>query len=298
MRRRLLFVSVLLVLIIGFILTYIIIQTHLFPGQKGNSAKAVVTAKSATPALTPIPTPTLNPTSTPMPTPTQETTLAPTEPPVQMPTPTPASTIPTSAPPVGGESTCNDLLVLVDKTYGLSENYAPPDRVYLANYSIPVSASATAGRLVMISDLQRLFADSVGAGIDLKVISAYRSYSLQASIYASYVQQYGEAQANTFSAQPGHSQHQLGTAVDFSTNEIGYELSQNFGNTKAGQWLLANAYKYGFYLSYPLGQDSITGYMYEPWHFRYVGARNALNIQQSGIIMQTYLQQYGPRPNC
>jgi D-alanyl-D-alanine carboxypeptidase len=294
MRRKLLFTSVLLVLIIGFILTYITIQYHPFSGNNVNSARAVAATKPARPTLTPISTTTQTPTSTP----TEETTLTPTTPPVEMPTPTPVPPMPTQAPPTGGDGTCDDLLVLVDKTYGLSENYAPPDRVYLANYSIPVTASAAAGRLVIINDLQRLFADSVSAGVDLKVVSGYRSYALQASIYASYVQQYGEAQANTFSAKPGHSQHQLGTAIDFSTNEIGYELSQNFGNTKAGQWLLANAYKYGFYLSYPLGQDSVTGYMYEPWHFRYVGVANAANIQQSGMIMQTYLQQYGPRPNC
>jgi zinc D-Ala-D-Ala carboxypeptidase len=194
--------------------------------------------------------------------------------------------------------TCNDLMVLVDKTYGLSANYAPPDRIYLASYSIPVTASAIAGRLIMVNDLQRLFADSMSAGVDLKVVSAYRSYSLQASIYASYVQQYGDAQANTFSAQPGHSQHQLGTAIDFSTNEISYELSQSFADTKAGRWLIANAYKWGFYISYPQGQESVTGYVFEPWHFRYLGVQNALKLQQSGMIMQTYLQQYGVKPNC
>jgi D-alanyl-D-alanine carboxypeptidase len=150
----------------------------------------------------------------------------------------------------------------------------------------------------MINDLQRLFADSKSAGIDLKVVSAYRSYDLQASIYASYVQQYGVDKANTFSAQPGHSQHQLGTAIDFSTQEIHYDLNQDFANTKAGQWLQTNAYKYGFYISYPKGQDSITGYEFEPWHYRYVGVQNALNLKQSGLGMQTYLQQYGVLPNC
>jgi D-alanyl-D-alanine carboxypeptidase len=188
---------------------------------------------------------------------------------------------------------CDDLMVLLDKTHGLPENYAPPDRVHLADYSIPVTQSAIAGRLIMVGDLQKLFADSTNAGVDLKVVSAYRSYSLQASIYASYVQQYGADQANRFSAPPGHSQHQLGTAIDFSTDEIGYTLSQSFANTKAGQWLLANAYKYGFYLSYPEGQESITGYEFEPWHFRYLGVQNASKLKLSGMIMQTYLQQYG-----
>jgi D-alanyl-D-alanine carboxypeptidase len=208
------------------------------------------------------------------------------------PTPTNASTIPNVVTNTRG-GTCDDLLVLVDKTHGLPESYAPPDRVHLADDSIPVTQSAIAGRRIMVNDLQRLFADSVNAGVDLKVVSAYRSYSLQASIYASSVQQYGADQANISSAQPGHSQHQLGTAIDFSTNEIGYDLSDSLANTKAGQWLLANAYKYGFYISYPQGQESVTGYVFEPWHFRYLGVQNALNLKLSGLIMQTYLQQYG-----
>jgi D-alanyl-D-alanine carboxypeptidase len=150
----------------------------------------------------------------------------------------------------------------------------------------------------MINDLQRLFADSVSAGVDLRVVSAYRSYDQQASLYASYVQQYGVDQANTFSAQPGHSQHQLGTVIDFSTKDLNYTLDQSFSSTKAGQWLSANAYKYGFFISYPKGQDSVTGYEFEPWHFRYVGVQNALNLKQSGLGMQTYLQKYGVLPNC
>ena len=112
------------------------------------------------------------------------------------PTPTNASTIPNVVTKtIGG--TYDDLLVLVDKTHGLPESYAPPDRVHLADDSIPVTQSALAGRRIMVNDLQRLFADSVNAGVDLKVVSAYRSYSLQASIYASSVQQYGADRANT-----------------------------------------------------------------------------------------------------
>jgi D-alanyl-D-alanine carboxypeptidase len=197
--------------------------------------------------------------------------------------------------------TCNNLQVLVDKTYGLSENYVPSDLVSLADYAIPAGSPSVMGRKVMINDLQRLFVAVKKAGIhDLKAVSVYRSYKLQASVYNSYVQIYGVSATDKFSARPGHSQHQLGTAIDFSTTELGlhYMLSDVFAQTKAGQWLLANAYKYGFYLSYPQGQEKIIGYDYEPWHFRYIGVSNALALHQSHQLMQTYLIQKGIKPHC
>jgi hypothetical protein len=120
----------------------------------------------------------------------------------------------------------------------------------LADYAIPAGSPSVMGRKVMINDLQRLFVAVRNAGIrDLKAVSVYRSYKLQASVYNSYVRVYGVAATDRFSARPGHSQHQLGTAIDFSTTELGlhYMLSDVFVQTKAGQWLMANAYKYGFY---------------------------------------------------
>jgi LAS superfamily LD-carboxypeptidase LdcB len=153
----------------------------------------------------------------------------------------------------------------------------------------------------MINDLQRLFADIRHDGLTgLAAVSVYRSYEQQASVYNSYMHIYGVARADTFSARPGHSQHQLGTTIDFSTSEMGinYGLSDVFAETKAGQWLMANAYKYGFFLAYPQGQERVTGYKYEPWHYRYIGVQNALELKQSGLIMQTYLTLKGIRPQC
>ena len=279
--RRKYIVTLLFVFVVIFAIACIAAEYLPAIGQYRDSAKAFVAITSVAP------TPTSTPTSTPKPTPT----------PIPTPTSTSTPTLVTKTSNVEtntlSSGTCDNLLVLVDKTHGLPKNYAPPDRVHLADYAIPVTQSASAGRLIMVSDLQRLFADSTSAGVDLKVVSAYRSYDLQASVYASYVQQYGAEQANKFSAQPGHSQHQLGTVIDFSTQELGYDLSQSFASTKAGQWLLANAYKYGFYLAYPQGQDGVTGYEFEPWHFRYLGVQNALKLKGSGLIMQTYLQKYG-----
>lgn len=195
-------------------------------------------------------------------------------------------------------NTCSDLLVLVDKSDALPASYVPPDLVSLHDYGIPVTNYTIRGRHSMIDELQKLIADSTSAGFDLVVASAYRSYATQKSIYSTYVQDYGEQEANTFSAKPGESQHQLGTAIDFTTPEMGYGLSQTFASSEAGKWLLTNAYKYGFYLSYPQGQESVTGYAYEPWHFRYLGVQNTEDLQHSSQLMQTYLKQRDITPHC
>ena len=211
-------------------------------------------------------------------------------------TASPKTTATTSAP--AGDNTCNDLLVLVDKTHALPASYVPPDLVPLGSAGIPVASASLQGRRILLADLQRLFRDASSAHINLIVDSPYRSYAEQAALYASYVQQYGQAATDRFSAKAGHSQHQLGTAIDFSTLEIADRLDQSFATTKAGIWMAANAYRYGFSLSYPQGEEAVTGYEFEPWHYRYVGGANALALRQSGLIMQTYLQQFGPLPHC
>lgn len=215
------------------------------------------------------------------------------------PTPTPTFTpvtAPTSAPT--GPNTCNNLLVLIDKSHAMSSSYTPPDLVYLKSYGIPVTSSSLQGRGIMMGELQQLFTDSKAAGVNLVAASVYRSYWTQNTVFNNYVREYGEAKANTFSARPGQSQHQLGTAVDFTSNEVQYQLTQTFGQTNAGKWLSANAYKYGFFISYPNGYDNVTGYEYEPWHFRYLGVQTATALQQSGQIMQTYLVGQGIMPHC
>jgi D-alanyl-D-alanine carboxypeptidase len=195
-------------------------------------------------------------------------------------------------------NTCDNLLVLVDKSHGLPASYVPARLISLHDYGIPVNNYTIRARYVLVHDLQQLMAAGEAAGHYLVVASAYRSYAEQTSIFNSYVRDYGLEEANTFSARPGQSQHQLGTAIDFTTAEMGYGLSQTFGFTAAGQWLLANAYKYGFYLSYPKDQESVTKYRYEPWHFRYLGRQNASDLQHSGLIMQTYLERKNITPQC
>ncbi len=121
-------------------------------------------------------------------------------------------------------------------------------------------------------------------GLSLWIASGYRSYTYQNGLYQSYVNRNGKAAADTFSARPGHSEHQTGYAFDLNT------VSEAFANTKEGKWVNENASKYGFILRYPKGKDGETGYKYEPWHFRYVGTDLAEKLYNGGnwITVEDY----------
>lgn len=125
-------------------------------------------------------------------------------------------------------------------------------------------------------------------GISLRVISAYRSYATQQALFAQYSSVSGEEAANTFSARPGYSEHQLGTTIDFGNNDAN-DLTKEFENTLQGQWLMDNAHHYGFVMSYPSGKEEITGYIYEPWHYRYIGLKHAYDFKASELTLNQYL---------
>lgn len=131
--------------------------------------------------------------------------------------------------------------------------------------------------------LQQLQAGAKAAGYSMPLLSGYRSYEYQASLYNSYVAQDGQALADTYSARPGHSEHQSGLAFDIGA------LDNAYGNTPGGRWLNAHCADYGFILRYPAGKESITGYQYEPWHVRYVGSDIASQIMSQGITLEEYL---------
>ena len=120
--------------------------------------------------------------------------------------------------------------------------------------------------------------------IKLKSVSAYRSYNNQKSLYKSYVKRDGVKKADTYSARAGSSEHQTGLAVDINTASS----RANFQNTKEYKWLINNSYKYGFIERYPKGKTNITGYKYEPWHYRYVGIEAASIIHEKGITFEEY----------
>lgn len=189
---------------------------------------------------------------------------------------------------------CNDILVPVDKEHALAPDCAPPDLVALP-------AELTDGgthllRREAAEALARMLAAARAEGHRLYVVSAYRSYEQQVQTYQYWVSVLGEAEAQRTSARPGHSEHQLGTTVDLSSDAVGGQLVQEFGATPEGKWLEANAWRFGYALSYPDGQEAATGYAYEPWHWRYVGPEAAARWKQSGMTLrESLLQDWRPR---
>jgi D-alanyl-D-alanine carboxypeptidase len=139
--------------------------------------------------------------------------------------------------------------------------------------------------------------DAAADGEELVVASAYRSYAHQEASYARLTSIYG-TEAGEMSATPGHSQHQLGTAVDFTNAAAGYEIWDYFGDTSAYSWLKDHAREYGFVLAYPSGKEAETGYQWEPWHYRYVGTKNADRLEESGLSLQEFLTREGVLPRC
>ena len=185
----------------------------------------------------------------------------------------------------------NNLLVLINKTIKLPSTYFPTDLVTVSS-----SIKGYAGmqlRKAAADNLLKIFNEAKKKGFNLNLNSSYRSYQTQVSTYNYWVSQVGVAEANRFSAKPGHSQHQLGTTVDVTSDTVDEKLVSSFGNTPEGKWLASNAYKYGFVLAYPAGYEHITGYTYEPWHFRYIGVSNAQKWKNSGLILENYLQKFG-----
>ena len=104
-------------------------------------------------------------------------------------------------------------------------------------------------------------------------------------MYNQYVARDGVEAANRYSAQPGYSEHQTGLAFDIGS------IDNNYGNTPAGQWLAENAHAFGFIIRYPQGKESVTGYMYEPWHVRYLGNAVAQQVYTSGLTLDVYKRQ-------
>ncbi len=156
-------------------------------------------------------------------------------------------------------------ILIVNKTYSLPKNYDPK-----------VNKEA-------LSALKNMQADASALGLDLTLVSAYRSYNTQKQLYNKYVKKDGEKKASTYSALPGHSEHQTGLAFDIG------RVDSSFENTNEAKWIDKNAYLYGFIVRYPKDKMEVTGYIYEPWHVRYLGIDIAKKVKQSGLTLEEYL---------
>ncbi|WP_236286149.1 M15 family metallopeptidase [Paenibacillus allorhizoplanae] len=251
-------------------------------------------------------------TITPSPTPTASATTSPTVSPSVGTTPTPSATTspaatatvkpssnPVTSPAASPTPTKNgaiqviakpeSITVLVNKMNSLPSSYEPTDLVY-PNIAFTFSEKIDKRKMrqVAATAIEKLFAGAAKDGAPLAGVSAYRSYATQKSLFEAYVKKDGEEKAKTYSAVPGTSEHETGLAIDVTGSNGKCAAADCFGGTKEAIWLEKHAGEYGFIIRYPQGKAAITGYQYEPWHLRYVGADIAKEIQSKNLTMEEY----------
>ncbi len=199
------------------------------------------------------------------------------------PTPTrwPADGPPPSAPFDASTFSIDDpdsIWVVADKLRPLEpSNYAPRDLVTLT-YPHRAEPRLRSGAA---SAYTAMYNAAKADGLTLVILSAYRSYSVQVAVYNGWVNRLGVDKADLQSARPGFSEHQTGLSVDIAAKNGRCTIADCFGDTPEGKWLTENAWKFGWVLRYPEGLTSITGYKYEPWHWRYVGRGLAAELRET-----------------
>ena len=176
--------------------------------------------------------------------------------------------------------------LLVNKFNYLDSNYIPNNLELLDN-------SYAKSGIYLVKEakdnIERLIDQAKEDGMNIRVISAYRSYTYQENLYNNYVKNDGVELADTYSARPGYSEHQTGLVVDLTR---AYDNFNNFENTDEYNWMIENAANYGFILRYPKDKEDITTYSFEAWHYRYVGVELAQKIKASNLTFDEYYVRY------
>jgi zinc D-Ala-D-Ala carboxypeptidase len=178
---------------------------------------------------------------------------------------------------------------VVNKERPLPAKYVPSDllvpdvRLRLGRNAEQMRFSSTAA-----DELKAMFADAAADGITLVFGSGYRSYELQKQFYDSYVANDGQEAADHYSARPGTSEHQTGLSFDATNASETCHLEVCFKETPEGKWLAEHAHEYGFIIRYLEGKETVTGYQYEPWHFRYVGDELASELKKTNQTMEEF----------
>jgi D-alanyl-D-alanine carboxypeptidase len=183
-------------------------------------------------------------------------------------------------------TSATSLIVVVTKLRPLEPaSHIPPDLVTVE--AVPGGGGQQL-RSEAAAAMTLMYENANAAGAPFRILTAYRSYGFQQGIYGSNARAWGTAGADRRVARPGHSEHQTGLAADI--NDVpANKLKQSFGGSVAGTWVREHAHEYGFIVSYPEGLEAVTGYLYEPWHLRYVGVAVATQMHDSGA---TTLQGY------
>lgn len=180
-----------------------------------------------------------------------------------------------------------DILMIVNKEYGLTEDYVPADLVRVEEID-PAVGSGETGQLKeeAAGALSELFAGAQEDGYEIVMRTGYRSYEYQQGLYGNYVERDGQEAADKYSGKPGYSEHQSGLCCDVGIE--GTDLN-SFTGTDEAQWIEDHSWEYGFVVRYPEGKEDVTGYMYESWHIRYVGKEAAKYMHEHDMVLEEYL---------
>lgn len=183
----------------------------------------------------------------------------------------------------------NEVSILVNKQYKLPDNYEPDDLVYPdVHFIFSEKIEKRKMRKVAAKALEEMFAAAEKDGIYLAGASGYRSQETQITLYDNYVKKDGKEEADRYSARPGHSEHQTGLSIDVSGISAECAVEDCFADTAEAKWLADHAHEYGYIIRYPKDKENLTGYMYEPWHIRYVGKEMAKEIFEQDITLEEY----------
>lgn len=179
----------------------------------------------------------------------------------------------------------NSNTVLVNKYNYLPSDYVPKNLVIIDEYSkggIKLAKEAYDNFVLMAQEAER-------NNLKIRIVSGYRSYDYQKGLYNNYLKYDTQEKVDTYSARPGFSEHQTGLAIDIDNGLFRYD---EFHLTKEFTWVKNNAYKYGFILRYGLNQENITGYKYEPWHYRFVGREISEYIYKNDLTYEEYYYEF------
>ena len=175
---------------------------------------------------------------------------------------------------------------IVNKNNKLNKNYIPDD---LELINLEFACKNQYLRKDAKESFEKMAKNAKYNGYVIIAVSSYRSYDYQAKLYKNYVNKLGTFRSDIASARPGHSEHQTGLSVDISDISLDYD---NFENTREFIWMKNNSYKFGFILRYPKAKYDMTGFKYEPWHYRYVGINAAKYIYENELTLEEYKELF------
>ena len=181
---------------------------------------------------------------------------------------------------------------ILDRTYGLAAEDAPPDLVPVSTAGFDGASGARMVRAVVVDDLAAMRTALEAAGLSIQIDSAYRTFDDQAATFADWAVRIGAEAAANRTARPGHSEHQLGTAVDVTSPGWSGRFGDWAVESAEGAWMAQHAWEYGFVMSYPADRQPETCYGYEPWHYRWIGRSAAAEHHAGGLTLRRFLERY------